>query len=736
MTYEFLKSLYSDLLSIIQGSVVKRLDLAREGETLESARDFDVYLACVNGTRYFYTFPEFDEDILANYLDPVRVAEARRDRKTIPEELRDAIVRDQSQRVIDTYVEKNWYYRTLMGLPPLNDRHWIYVKGEKNIPEDVPIHKMTIDQISRLEIYGALDRIKRENPNTPYLDYLGINAIDLVQARTARNFDILRLGPSSNPRTIDMFMKEYHYARKFILATCYNLSEFSEKSLYDPIVGILMLSLAARNTMVPDEAAYLNFEEILDAILESYDFLRYFKRFPYTYKKRLVMKLDKLLQVKGTDGVLVDVCKIFSKEDLIANRYYLMKTYRMDANGMPLETDNPDEKYVLNFVKASIDEHDINTQEEYRESYENIVNNDYLWQLTDEERQKIESEDFNLMMSKYIDVQSAFDITSLVFETCCFINLLLYARDHLAKVSIDNVYATGGRCTLFTMLNFLLAAMAKRAHFDGNIVYDPMSIAEIWRFNYDDIEGQIRDIVDKYELAIDVDSVVLQGFEMELDKPAGAMIAPQILRTYVNNRELFDAICEEMNKTNDIRQYIALHDCRDVFFTSATEMNTFTKMDGSTAQTYAEMLEDLEPRLAFKLDSIDDEDTLNSLIVYILEQLEALFNTDELYYLWLNSPTIYGSIIGKYIRIAIEVFKASSVQLRSINIIFKLGDRDPIHVIDELHSKRSKGIDEVIHVVDTLAKHKVHFIDEYIGVGDKVYTNRDFVHHTNKEDKP
>ena len=727
MTYDFLESLYSDLLSIIKGSVVKRQDLAQEAETTDSARNFDVYLACVNGTRYLYTFPEFDNDILHRYLDPVQFHEAKRNRNSIPEDVRDFIVRDQAQLVLDTYEETNWYYRTLMGLPPVNDHHWIYVKGEKNIPEDIPIHQMTVDQISRLEIYGALDRIKKENPDKPYLDYLGVNSIDLIDARLAKNFDILRLGPSSNPRTIDMFLKEYYYARKYILATCYNRTEFSEKTLYDPVVGILMISLAARNTLVPDEAAYLNFEEILDAILESYDFLRYFKRFPFTYKRRLVLRLDKLLQVKGTDGVLVDVCKIFSDEDLIASRYYLMKTYAMNVNGVPMDTGNPDTDYHLNFIRASIDEHDINTQEEYRESYSNITNNDYLWQLTDEERQKMESEDFNLMMSKYVDVQSAFDVTSLVFETCCFINLLLYARIHLDKVTIDNIYATSGKCTLFAMLNFLLAAMAKRAHFDGNIVYEPDAIAEIWRFNYNDITDQIKEIVQKYELQIDVDDVMVQGFDMELDRPAGAMIAPEILQTYVNNRALYEAICEEMNRTNDIRKYVALHDCRDMFFCSNTEQQTFVKMDGSIASTYYEMLEDVEPRLARKLSSITDEDTLNSLIVYILEQLEALFSSGELKYLWLNSPTLYGSIIGKYIRIAIEVFKASSVQLRSINIVFKMGDNDPIHVIDDMHTHRRKEFYEPIHVIDELAKHKVHFIDEYIAVGDKIYANRDTI---------
>ncbi|MDE6040665.1 MAG: hypothetical protein K2F99_03710, partial [Muribaculaceae bacterium] len=347
-------------------------------------------------------------------------------------------------------------------------------------------------------------------------------AIDLITARLARPFDILRLGPSSNPRVVDSFKEEYIAARKYILANYYNKAEFvPNQPLYDPVIGIMMLSLAIRNTMVPDEADYLNYEEILDAILESYGFLRYFKQFPYTYKRRLVLRLDKLLQVKGTDGVLVYVCAIFSQEDLLANRYYLMKTYHIEQNGVPTLSGDPDVDFDLNFVRAPILSHDISTQEEYREDYFEVVDNDYLWQLDPEELTYMRSLDYNLMMSKYIDVQSAFEITSLVFEVCCFINLLMYARTNMSKVTIDNVYASGGRCSLFAMLNFLLAAMAKRASFDGNIIYEPDKIAEIWRFNYGNIEKTIKEIVDKYELQIDVARTLVEGFRMELAKPTG-----------------------------------------------------------------------------------------------------------------------------------------------------------------------------------------------------------------------
>lgn len=725
MTYEFLKSLYRDILSILSELVVKREDLARESETIESIRGFEIYLSCVNGTRCFQTFASYDQDVLEKFLSPAEVWECMQNPKYIPEDLRDAIVAEQAKKVINTYVERNDYYRMLMGLPKLNDTRWIYVRDQRGIPNNIPVHQMTIEQISRLEIRGILPRLKRDNPDADYLNYLGVNSIDLIEARLARPFDLLRMGPSSNPETVTMFEREYYYARRYVLGTYYNPAEFTTKTLYDPIVGMLMLTLAIRNTMVPSEADYLNYEEILDAILESYNFLQYFKRFPFTYKRRLVLALDKLIQIKGTDQVLVDVCKIFSPEDLIANRYYLMKTHTKDADGNISFTGDPDKDYTLNFVRASISEHDINTQEEYRESYHDVVDNDYLWQLTDEERRRIEQEDFNLMMTKYVDVEAAYEVTSLVFEVCCFINLLLYARDNISKISVVNMYALRGKCSLFTMINFLLAAMAKRSHFDGNIVYDPMDVAEIWRFNYGEIEEQIQEIVDKYELQVDVNESLLEGFDMELDRPVGISNTQKMIGTYVKNRELFDAILEEMNQTNDIRKYIALANCKDMFFTSATERESFLMSDGHHAETYYEMLEDLDPKLAAKLDKIDsdDEDSLNALIVYILEKLEDLFNSDELHYLFLNTPTVYGALIGKYIRMAINVFKASSVQLRSINVFFKLGDRDPVHVIDGKATHRKDGISEWVHVKDELGTHKTVFLHEYVAVGDKVYYN-------------
>ena len=59
MTYDFLKSLYSDTLLILDKLVIKRQDLAMENETIESIKAFDLYYACLTGSRYFYNFNSF-----------------------------------------------------------------------------------------------------------------------------------------------------------------------------------------------------------------------------------------------------------------------------------------------------------------------------------------------------------------------------------------------------------------------------------------------------------------------------------------------------------------------------------------------------------------------------------------------------------------------------------------------------------------------------------------------------
>ena len=84
VTYEFLKTLYNDILLMLSRIVVKRNDLAKEAETVESVKAFELYYACLNGSRCFYNFQKFDVDILEKYLDPISVSRCYYDPNLIP----------------------------------------------------------------------------------------------------------------------------------------------------------------------------------------------------------------------------------------------------------------------------------------------------------------------------------------------------------------------------------------------------------------------------------------------------------------------------------------------------------------------------------------------------------------------------------------------------------------------------------------------------------------------------
>lgn len=773
MQYEYLKALYRDVQKMVDVIEVKRPDLAKANETFETYKAYELYEACLAGDTNILNF-EIDRKTLAQYISADKVPQYINNLLGLPKDIQNIIVNDLSAKVIANYEEKNEYYRMLSGLPELEDKatDFIYVRNmgmvEHGIPEDVPIHKLTIEQIDILESYGVLDTLKAKYPKKYYLNYLGIHAIDALEARRAKDFEILRLGVPDNLKNRETFMGEYYGARRYVLATMYNDKMFYNSRYYHATVGIIMLMLAIRNMMVPTESMYLSFEEIIDSILESYGVLQYFKRLPFSYKRKLAIAMDRLLMIKGTDQVLVDLCKLFAYDNLIANRYYLAKVPVRDENGkikIVRKDDGTldyDKMYDLKFIKSDISNKDIDFNPENFIDYETVVSGDPLWQLTDEEEAKFKADGYNIMMSKYISIEAAYELSNLTYETNYFINLLLNNRQNAASIRTTNMYSTSGYTTLYGMLMFLLSAFAKRSGYDGNIVYDPEGVADVYGFDVDELKAVATSVVNntgnpytvngKNTKDLSVDTLfqtrgklmqfnynpditdmkrILELYEIEdIDvnslvpkKPEGSLTTDQFVDVYVTNTNIYRMIIDEMKTTTNYKRYEALSQIKKILFTSEYTAKNFTKSDGTLAETYRDMLDDIDPKLGQKLDSIeeDDEDELDQLILYILQKLEVMFDSKELKYLFLNTPGVAGTLITKYLRTAIELFKASSVEFSTINIVFEYGDEVPIRVIDRNVLWVKKVTNEDIFIDDEIGFHKYLFLDDFVNVEPKIY---------------
>lgn len=771
MEHQYLKALYDDIVLMMQPLVVKRPDIAKANETVDTIRAYEQYEACITGSATIYDFT-LDRKTLSKYVPTDKVGLYIKDPASIPADIKTQMLNDLMEDTVANYVERNEYYRMLNGLPELEDgpSDFVYVRDmvDQGIPVDVPVHKMTIEQIDMLDISGRLDKLKKEYPRKYYLNYVGLDSIDWLTARRAKPFEILRLGVPYNMANREIFMGEYYSARRYVLATLYNNKMFYNSPYYDATIGIIMLTLAARNMMIPTEAMYLSYEEIIDLILDSYGVLPYFQKMPFSYKRRLALAMDKLLAIKGTDQVIVDLCNLFAYDNLVANRYYIAKIPVRDENGnikIVTKEDGSldyDAMYELKFIKSDISSKDIDFNPENYIDYGTLTLGDPLWQLTPEEESDFKADDYNVMLSKYISVEAAYELSDLTYEVNYFVNLLLENKNSMYNLRISNMYSSTGYSTAYTMLIFLLAAFARRAGYDGNIVYDPEGIADVYGLDVDNLEETARtiieDIVDvgnpythkgvntgdlstdtlfqtrgrllQFNYNPDVTEMkkILEQYEIEdIDpnsliprKPVGSLTSDQFVDVYLTNTKIYRYIQYEMQNTSSIKRYEALSQLKKIIFTSTYTARNFMKSDGTLAETYLDMLKDLDPRLGRKIEEVPDEE-VDNLLLYIMEKMESIFDSDELKHLFINTPNTSGALISKYLRNAIEIFKASSVEFSTINVVFDYGDQDPTRVIDHNILWIKKVVNEDVIIDDEISFHKYMVLDDYANTEPKIY---------------
>lgn len=112
--------------------------------------------------------------------------------------------------IIKEYVEQNDYYRELIGKPPVDEKEseYFYLTESQmkfyDIDENRPIHDYPSEIISKLERKIIPDLIKN-NPDKKYLQHMGSNAVDLVTARTAKNFQIIYFDSDIDKMFVDKF---------------------------------------------------------------------------------------------------------------------------------------------------------------------------------------------------------------------------------------------------------------------------------------------------------------------------------------------------------------------------------------------------------------------------------------------------------------------------------------------------------------------------------------------------
>lgn len=683
--YTVSESLYNDAIELARSIVVKRKDLADKNETVESAKRFERYERLLEGYNRLSDYDKLDEDIMLQVVgDPEAVKVYVEHPDWIPQNFLTEILQLHMERYYTNYTELNNYYRSLYGLPDLDDTGLIYVTNVVGVRPTIPVHQLTNSELIIIQINGVLADLIKKHPDKTYIKHLGPNKIDFYVARKAQNLDIIRIDEPRNSKAKQIFMREYYLSRKFHVTTMYDPDLFRRNDIYNGVMGFLILTSAIRN-MVSTNHLFLDNEELLNDTLRSYGLYEYFANLPITHKRKLVDNLDTLLMYSGSDRVLIEISNIFGFDSTI-NRYHMLKRHNKDVEGnliFPKNLDgsyNYDEMYRLDFLKVNVNDDRINIIPENILDFNSVVEKDPLWQITPEYMSKIKQEQFNVTLSKYVSLESAYDVSQLVYEMSYFLNLLIDSRKFTSGIRAVNMYSRLNYSDLFTYIMFLFAAISKRNEFDGNINYAPADVALLLKFNLDDITTTFNQINKKYNLKLNVSNWLLQ-------KPSNIMNNPdELVQMYQRNSSIYSALLKLMNDTNDVKKFTGYEQIRKLLFVSNNIQNVFRLKNGNVAQTYGELLADLDQSLYDSLDALEENEQLDNMIEYVLEKLQFIFKDANLSFLFLNTPDMQDRILKIYFTRMVNLFIASTTDLAAFDIIFKVnGTNNIIRTFDRAY---------------------------------------------------
>ena len=343
-----------------------------------------LYSKCLNGTTDFYELYDhlpletrkiilssvFEEKTnLQEYADSKKLFNAylntlnREERNRI----KTAITVDMQNYYPSHHEELNNYYRTLIGLPPLDDNGKVMedtlkstydAEHDQNIslthkkfidrlPEGVypeshwnqEIYKFDAYDIGILNQYGILEDwlvacgSDLNNPRYKYLRYLGDEKLDLYTCSKAMNFQLIGIPTIDDSEFKRKFTDTYVVNRDYIIRAVYSEAHKFQSDYYDKFIIIFILMNTIMDCLTGITDHIIN-REVFDSrcikyLFESYG-IPFYSEIPIKYQKAMLKNLNTLIKFKSSTRNMVDICSLFGFSDVRVFGYYLFKQRLID----------------------------------------------------------------------------------------------------------------------------------------------------------------------------------------------------------------------------------------------------------------------------------------------------------------------------------------------------------------------------------------------------------------------
>ena len=705
-----LNQLYTDFVKILQQSVIKYNIYAEKYETLDMKKAADQYINAYHKKDAFETYYHYDRDIIADLLgldledDYVEIEQYYVDNQLIPFELRDQFLERQRSRIIANYLERNEYYRMLNGLPGLDDTDYIYLNEENamqfDLPQDVPIHRLREDQISLLQTIGVIDDLITKNPDKAYLKFLGANRIDIVTARTAKNFAMIRIPYTISSALWDRFALIYEQCREYFMS-CIYITEYRQTiEYYDNFIAMCIMVMTIQQVIarvIKDTIDRNFFDDYCIRTLFSVYGVPYYTHMDTSIKTQLVQNLNLLVQNKGTNKVIYDIASILGFDRLKVYKYYLMKVQKFNIDGTPVVAtmlddmgqEVPDYERMFDIYFQKVELKDLDTYRSLlyapnKVLYRDITENDPFWQEDDELFNEIYEAEYNFVETKYLGVSVAYKLSRILFENIYLIKMIFEKKDEIPRIKVDlPKISPFMEVSLFDAMVALCAITCKQQHLKGEILTSPSKILHVMGFNFNiEFEKIRQDILTNQYL----DDSLVDFFDVEK-----TYTVDRVNALFEDIEGLYKAIIEKMSTTQELEVYEAYRKLYETLFYTTENQTMFrigTDDDGNPvyAKTFMEYLEVMNHDLFTTINSLTEE-TYPEVVNHICQKIMDIIPYLEYFGLKAGRDRTVETILVELI----QFFKSYTTDMLGLNIVY-IFDMKPemlLRFIEKIHIDKS-----------------------------------------------
>ena len=450
----------SYLMALSKDIVWKNSSLANSYESNTDPYLTEIFLTANRGVLNFDVVRAFPRAVLRKVGIPdAQIDLYAADKTKIPESLRNTVVAEYQTALCSTnpatgrlgyetadgwvsvYDEQNDYYRNLNGLPGINDTDYIY-NSDPRWPTDIPIHLMNLIDRLEMEDAGVLDQMLIEHPKAKYLKYCGSKMIDIYKARTAGRFEILWRNSINSSTLEEDFDAVYLSCCNLVNSVYYTEAFKKTNNLYENFLAMCVLFM----TIQTMQYHYLSVDVIRDFydtesikyVYDSYS-VPFYNEIPLEYHRKIVKNINKLISYKGSSQVFFNLFDIFDTNMTIYS-YYLTKVHKFNEDGNPsfiMETDDDGnsvlspKNYEIAFSRGEIyADPALSVADPINKSdYTIITTSDPYW-IDDYNTQKtLNDATFNFNETKYIGVQTSFDLIKVAYENAYLFKMITDNKD-------------------------------------------------------------------------------------------------------------------------------------------------------------------------------------------------------------------------------------------------------------------------------------------------------------------